>query len=91
MNPFGHGHHLDRANFDEMLRSAIDQGPSMTLKKGKFTGINKRDDGQWVIELDAQGTRKSIDATWVVDATGRKASVATKVFFFELVIDDYHH
>ncbi|KAF5314335.1 hypothetical protein D9619_011775 [Psilocybe cf. subviscida] len=79
MNPFGHGHHLDRANFDEMLRCAVDQGPSTTLKKGKFSSIHKRDDGKWILDLDVQGTQKGIEATWVVDATGRKASLATKI------------
>jgi 2-polyprenyl-6-methoxyphenol hydroxylase-like FAD-dependent oxidoreductase len=79
MNPFGQGHHLNRANFDEMLRSAVDRRPSTMLKKGKFISVHKRDDGKWIIDLDVDGSRKSIEVTWVVDATGRKASVATKI------------
>lgn len=91
MNPFGHGHHLDRANFDEMLRFAVNQGPSTTLKKSKFISMHKRDDGKWIIDLDVYGSRKSIEAAWVVDATGRKASVATKVSIASVWIGIQRH
>ena len=84
LNPFGQGLHLDRANFDEVLRDttakcASESKSRFHFQKASFKGIHKNDKGLWVIEIEDKGDRKSFVAKWVVDATGRKASVATKV------------
>ncbi|KAG8870726.1 hypothetical protein FRB97_009428 [Tulasnella sp. 331] len=89
MNPFGSGWHLDRAAFDEMLREHVRKvctseadEPQRLLIKGTFAAIRKDEHGRWVVT-----TRKSNDtkepreyhSTWLIDASGRQASVAHKL------------
>ena len=85
MNPYGAGWHLDRAYFDEMLRGACG---AMVLK-GKLGAVRRTDvDGTtrshwfgWEVDvrLGESDTEETFRAKWLVDATGRKASVAQKV------------
>jgi len=87
LNPFGHGLHLNRADFDELLRNIVltnctseSNNSRFSFEKGKFKGIHRNGKGLWDVEIeDDKGVRKSFVAKWVVDATGRKASVATKL------------
>ena len=84
MNPFGHGFHLNRAAFDEMLRSTVTNSDHDTTKaiqvvNGRFKGIKKDSACNWVVEADVAGETTTFFARWVIDATGRKASLATKV------------
>ena len=89
LNPFGHGLHLNRADFDELLKNTIvvnctsESNISRFLfEKGRFKGIHRNEKGLWIVETEDKEVRKSFVSKWVVDATGRKASVATKVRFF---------
>ena len=82
MNPYGAGWHLDRARFDETLREAC--GP--VLRKGSFVAVRRVEKGDednhvWELEAEMKGTGavETFRARWIVDATGRKASVARKV------------
>ncbi|KAH9476373.1 Putative FAD-dependent oxidoreductase LodB [Psilocybe cubensis] len=84
MNPFGHGLHLNRAAFDELLRNSVRDVGSRKRSASAFTiatfkGVRKGSDGIWNIEIDVDGEKDLVRAEWVIDATGRKASVATKV------------
>ena len=87
-NPFGHGLHLDRADFDEVLKNTVvikcrseSNNSRFSFEKGSFKGIRRNEKGLWNIDMeDDKEVRKSFVAKWVVDATGRKASVATKVY-----------
>jgi len=84
MNPFGHGRHLNRSDFDELLRNTVRNcglGPKrrLVLEKGKFKGIQRNSEGLWSIDMEFNGERKDITAKWVLDASGRQATVATKV------------
>ncbi|KAG8870436.1 hypothetical protein FRB97_009766 [Tulasnella sp. 331] len=89
MNPFGSGWHLNRAAFDEMLREHVRKvcpseadEPQRLLIKGTFAAIRKDEHGRWIVT-----TRKSNDSkeqqeyrsTWLIDASGRQASVAHKL------------
>jgi flavin-dependent dehydrogenase len=84
MNPFGMGWHLDRASFDQILRDTVESicPGRISLVKGAFIGIEKVDDGSyWSISMNsiASDERKVYHSKWVVDATGRKSSIARKV------------
>ncbi|KAG0695981.1 hypothetical protein DFH29DRAFT_953147 [Suillus ampliporus] len=70
MNPFGMGWHLDRASFDQILRDAVGSvcPDSISLVKSSFLGIDKLPDERMVYH-----------SKWVVDASGRKSSVARKL------------
>jgi flavin-dependent dehydrogenase len=73
LDPEGSAWRLDRAQFNGDLRSdAIRVGAS--FQKTLVRSI-MRADGQWDVELaDGQVTR----VTWLVDATGRRASIARR-------------
>lgn len=84
-NPFGHGLHLNRADFDDVLKNTVinctsESNSRFLFEKGRFKGIHRNENGSWNVDMeDDKQVRKSFVAKWVVDATGRKASVATKV------------
>ncbi|EKM50628.1 uncharacterized protein PHACADRAFT_188170 [Phanerochaete carnosa HHB-10118-sp] len=78
MNPYGAGWHLDRARFDETLRAAC----APVLRKARFVAVRRcTDGGAWEVdaEMAPEGAVETFRARWVVDATGRKASVARKL------------
>ncbi|KDQ58313.1 hypothetical protein JAAARDRAFT_716233, partial [Jaapia argillacea MUCL 33604] len=84
MNPFRMGYHLDCAKFDQSLRDAV----ASTLKspsgvsKSIFTSVERQSNPEhWVIstrDLNSQEP-KVFTACWVIDASGRKASLAHKL------------
>ena len=82
MNPFGSGWHLDRAIFDECLRNQVRKiCRGSHLLKGKFTGVRKEGDG-WAISFEgfeSNDISGELRCSWLVDASGRKASVGQKV------------
>ncbi|KAI0825349.1 FAD/NAD-P-binding domain-containing protein [Trametes gibbosa] len=83
MNPYGAGWHLDRARFDETLREAC--AARACLRKGKFAAVRRLDERDgfcgWDVdaEMGSRGPIETFRARWVVDATGRRASVARKL------------
>jgi flavin-dependent dehydrogenase len=87
MNPFGHGFHLDRAAFDELLRSSVIDSKHSTnslqrnacVVKCRFKGVQKDSANTWIIHADVDGKTMTFFTKWVIDATGRKASLASKV------------
>jgi flavin-dependent dehydrogenase len=85
MNPFGSGFHLERGGFDQLVRDAVDKAPASVhgLLKANFKSVEKANDGEgWLVHIDsADGTSTYLQTRWIVDATGRKASVATKASF----------
>jgi hypothetical protein len=89
LNPFGNGFHLERAGFDELIRTIVSQIGNETwqpagkvLMKAKFTGVDVPQNCQlpWTVRMVGDsGEELTLRARWIVDATGRKASVASKV------------
>ena len=85
MNPYGAGWHLDRAHFDETLRQTC----GSMLRKGKFVAVRRVDTVDtggsaspgWEIDVKLAGSTwvETFRTRWLIDATGRKASVAQKV------------
>ncbi|KAL4062181.1 hypothetical protein V8B97DRAFT_1946866 [Scleroderma yunnanense] len=79
MNPYGMGWHLDRALFDELFRQCMctaAQG-SVSFVKGMFMDIKGIDeDTSWLVTVNEGKVYRS---RWVIDASGRKATVARKL------------
>ncbi|KIK63442.1 hypothetical protein GYMLUDRAFT_259654 [Collybiopsis luxurians FD-317 M1] len=73
LNPYGAGWHLDRTLFDGTLRKAC----SSMLCKGKFIAALI----EWEVDVESeeQGNILTFRAQWLVDATGRRAVVASKI------------
>ncbi|MET0649800.1 MAG: tryptophan 7-halogenase [Pyrinomonadaceae bacterium] len=76
-HPAGSGWHLDRARFDRMLaREALSRGV-VTYAGHRFN--NSRPDGRggWLLEVrEEQASAVLIEASFVIDATGRRAAFA---------------
>ena len=89
MNPYGSGWHLDRALFDESLRDAVRDACNKTssdcvtsgMIRGRFISVEKQD-GIWFVHTEHLDSRTTncYRSKWVVDATGRKAVLARKVW-----------
>ncbi|MCP2313635.1 tryptophan 7-halogenase [Kitasatospora paracochleata] len=74
LDPYGHGWHLDRQLFDRQLREhARDQG-ARVLTGTVVRPSARAADGGWTVELSG---RRTVRCRWIVDATGRRAAVAT--------------
>ena len=88
MNPYGMGWHLDRALFDETVRNAVrdvcqnrDGGSApSSVERARLVSVEK-EENTWRVHCEQLDSRniKCYNARWVVDATGRKASLARKV------------
>jgi len=86
MNPFGSGWHLDRAVFDECLRNQVrticsrQETQRSRLLKGRFAGVRK-EGKEWAISFNESESSipRELRCRWLVDASGRKASVGQKV------------
>lgn len=77
-NPYGNGWHVDRARFDAMLASAAaDAGASIFLP-ARAGACRKIADGPWHLEVAQGGKTLALGGRLLVDATGRKALLATR-------------
>ncbi len=74
-NPGGFGWHLDRAAFDDGLRHAAVQAGVLMVDSS--VAALQRDGKRWQLHtIDREGRRAALDARVVVDATGRRATLA---------------
>ena len=78
-NPYGCGWHVDRARFDAMLASAAAQAGAMLFLPGRVCSCNKGGDGSWTLEVAQDGAVLNLSGRMLVDATGRKAILASRL------------
>lgn len=78
-NPYGCGWHVDRARFDGMLASAAAQAGATPFLSARTGSCSKREDGAWTLEVAQDGTVLSLAGRMLVDATGRKAMLASRL------------
>lgn len=95
MNPFGSGWHLDRAVFDESLREHIRAlcidgvAEGRMILTGDFISVQK-DDNIWAVKLHSVSVgERTYYSKWLVDASGRKASVSQKVHVVSRLCNAY--
>jgi flavin-dependent dehydrogenase len=74
-SPYGSGWHLDRQRFDEMLLRAAERAGAILLRGTKLLRPNPSGEIGWRLEL--AGTA-SINARFVVDASGRASAFARR-------------
>ena len=76
-NANGHGWHLDRARFDEMLAAAAEDAGA-TVYRGAHLGscVLTSPTGDWQLSVSVEGVSRKLRATFLVDATGRASSHA---------------
>jgi flavin-dependent dehydrogenase len=78
-NPYGCGWHVDRARFDAMVASAAVQAGAALFLPARVTSCNKSADGQWVLEAAQERAILNLSGRMLVDATGRKAMLASRI------------
>ena len=78
-NPYGCGWHVDRARFDAMLASAAAAAGATLLLPARVGACGKREDGAWSLEIAQEGEVLHLSGRMLVDATGRKAILASRV------------
>lgn len=88
----GNGYHLDRKVFDAMLRETVAENMKMAnsgvtglsrIERSKFLSVNRNGvNGQnWSVAVEdlSSGMQQIYLSKWIVDATGRRASVLRQV------------
>src|SRR5215467_4631542 len=78
-NPYGCGWHVDRARFDAMLASAAAQAGASLFQPARAGSFTKREGGTWVLEVAQDGEMLTLAGRMLVDATGRKAVLASRL------------
>lgn len=73
----GNGWHVDRARFDGMLCDAARDAGAEVFEDARFADV-ERCDGYWKLTLRRGRTHERIEASWVIDATGRSAAFAVR-------------
>ena len=75
-NPYGHGWHLDRQRFDVMLAEAAQQAGARLCCHAQVNSCLPDETDGWQVEFDYGGRRQQIHARFLLDATGRAATLA---------------
>ncbi len=81
-NPHGCGWQLDRAKFEGLLLRAAKKRGATVLQGETVRGL-RRVEGIWIIELNS----RSVLASWVVDASGRRAAIARRMDVIRIILD----
>lgn len=74
-NPHGTGWHVDRVRFDEMLVSAAEEAGAQRQSGARVTSVERSAD-HWRVVVWAGGVRTVEEYDWLIDATGRGATLA---------------
>lgn len=78
-NPQGMGWHLDRVGFEKQLVERAEQAGVSWQWGWKLQSLQQVDSGQWQLAGKQGEQSVSITADFIVDATGRNASVARRL------------
>ena len=78
-NPYGCGWHVDRARFDAMLASAAAEAGAEVLLGARVTSWHQKADGKWQLDVALGGKTHNLSGRMLVDATGRKALLSSRL------------
>jgi flavin-dependent dehydrogenase len=74
-NPYGHGWHVDRAQFDRMLAAVARDAGVVIRDRTRLLSHRHTDEG-WELQIGRPEQPERVLARFLVDASGRSASVA---------------
>ena len=84
----GRGWHLDRRRFDSMLAGEATNRGVTSYGGAKFTASQPSSKGGWLLTLQTEsGSEISIEAAFVVDATGRRGVFASQQGVRKVLLD----
>lgn len=78
LNPWGRAWHLDRSRFDAMLAAAAEEAGALVLR-GADAGAAHFGAGRWRVSSRRRNGGFTLEASYLVDATGRPASLVRKL------------
>ncbi|MDX8464907.1 tryptophan 7-halogenase [Mesorhizobium sp. VK23B] len=78
-NPYGPSWHLDRAHFDTMLIAAA-EAAGAEISDCRVNGCVRQPGAGWNVLIDDNHGGRIVAARWLVDATGRAAWLARRLF-----------
>jgi flavin-dependent dehydrogenase len=89
-HPYGHGWHLDRRRFDAMLAGGAEEAGARVYRGARVTTCLPVASHGWQLEFTADGKQSRLQASFLVDATGRASTLArcqgtTRIFYDRLV------
>jgi flavin-dependent dehydrogenase len=73
VNPYGHGWHIDRRRFDQMLGRAAEEAGARVCRSARVTTCLPGSCGGWQVNAVAAGRGIRFQAEFLVEATGRSA------------------
>lgn len=75
----GNGWHVDRRRFDAMLFDLAQERGTEVLSRARLADAERMSEGGWKLTLQQNEAKKvELEAAFVVDATGRSASLAAR-------------
>jgi len=77
-NPYGSGRHIVRKQFDEVMAGAASEAGARVVLAATVHAIS-RDENGWLVHARLRGKYTQLRATWLVDATGRRASLVRQL------------
>jgi flavin-dependent dehydrogenase len=86
-NPYGHGWHLDRRLFDQMLLEAAEEAGVQVYRGARLLRCCPTETGLWEFQAVMGGLSRPGRAEFVIDATGRVAAVSRCLGSRRLVLD----
>ena len=78
-NPYGCGWHVDRARFDAILAAAAVQAGATLFLPARVGSSSKSGNDLWTLEVAQEGVSSSLSGRMLIDATGRKAILASRL------------
>lgn len=87
-HPAGRGWHLDRRRFDRMLAREAERQGVTTYSGYKFTNSIHDESGGWLLNINSErGDEALVEASFVIDATGRRAAFAGRRGVRKVLLD----
>jgi flavin-dependent dehydrogenase len=86
-NPYGNGWHLDRRRFDDLLATAVEERGGSVCRAARVLGCSRDASGRWQVAVRAGGHTAHLEASFLVDATGRASWLARRCGARRLVWD----
>jgi flavin-dependent dehydrogenase len=85
--PPGRGWHMDRKRFDAMLASEAETTGATVFRECKFISSEQVGKTRWRLTVQTENSQISIEAAFVVDASGRRAVFAGQQQFQKVLLD----
>jgi len=78
-SPHGHGWHLDRAQFDRLLRGRARENGAELREEVRATRLARAEPEIWRVAWEAPGGVAEARARWLIDCSGRASGLARRL------------